>query len=532
MYDYIRFCDVNHYGTARSAALGNAMTAVGGDLGSIGINPAGAAVAGYSQFTITPGLSISSTQSSYTPVAREQFTSVTPDSQTRFILPNMGFVLNMDTGRKSGIKNFTFGLTVNTTNVYNEPMSAGGVNSLTSMLGEMAFYASPYDLTPDFRFPGIPYSSAMGENAFRSEFSWPSILAIQSGMVFNPIRDANDRFYIGSSELLLNDGTTGMPDGSSVNQLYYRVRTGSKTESILNLAFNYEDKFYMGVNLGIPSIRFSESTNLLESPVNEDDFVHNFWNEETQQQEFGWAWLNARRHYSLETEATGIYGKLGFIWLPFEGLRLGGAVQTPTLYSISERYFWNAVCNLDGIVTSEVSTPMSENEYSLVSPFNFNLGAAYTLGGRALVSVDWERTDFRSMRRRVSEYDDIMTVNNENADIRQLGGKTNHIRVGLEYKPVEAFALRAGYSFKQYKEKSALDITHTGSIGFGYSSPGSFFMDCAVRYSMVPDDWFYPYDDYNFDVDDNGQLFVTTRSPEVCIKNNLMDVILTLGWRF
>ena len=46
----------DYYGTARSIALGGAMTALGGDLGSVGINPAGSAVAPYSQFTISPGV--------------------------------------------------------------------------------------------------------------------------------------------------------------------------------------------------------------------------------------------------------------------------------------------------------------------------------------------------------------------------------------------------------------------------------------------------------------------------------------------
>ena len=39
--DAINFSQNQYYGTARSMALGNAMTAIGGDLGSIGINPAG-----------------------------------------------------------------------------------------------------------------------------------------------------------------------------------------------------------------------------------------------------------------------------------------------------------------------------------------------------------------------------------------------------------------------------------------------------------------------------------------------------------
>ncbi|MFR8803614.1 MAG: hypothetical protein ACLVGR_03915 [Anaerovoracaceae bacterium] len=41
MYDGLTFSQNNYYGTARSIGMGNAMTAVGGDLGSIGINPAG-----------------------------------------------------------------------------------------------------------------------------------------------------------------------------------------------------------------------------------------------------------------------------------------------------------------------------------------------------------------------------------------------------------------------------------------------------------------------------------------------------------
>ena len=106
MYEAINYAETNYYGTARSAALGNAMTAVGSDLGSIGINPAGAAVAGYSQFTITPGLSISSTSSTYAPSTYGTVTGTTPDSQNRFIMPNFGFIMNVDTRRDFGLKNW------------------------------------------------------------------------------------------------------------------------------------------------------------------------------------------------------------------------------------------------------------------------------------------------------------------------------------------------------------------------------------------------------------------------------------------
>ena len=58
-YDALNFSESNYEGTARSVAMGNAFTALGGDLGAVTINPAGSAVAGYSQMSITPGFTIS-----------------------------------------------------------------------------------------------------------------------------------------------------------------------------------------------------------------------------------------------------------------------------------------------------------------------------------------------------------------------------------------------------------------------------------------------------------------------------------------
>lgn len=56
--DALRFSENEYYGTARSVAMGNAFTALGGDLGSVSINPAGSAVQNYSQITLTPQINI------------------------------------------------------------------------------------------------------------------------------------------------------------------------------------------------------------------------------------------------------------------------------------------------------------------------------------------------------------------------------------------------------------------------------------------------------------------------------------------
>ena len=58
-YDALLFSENNYEGTARTVAMGNAFTALGGDLGSVAINPAGSAVAGYSQISLSPTLTFS-----------------------------------------------------------------------------------------------------------------------------------------------------------------------------------------------------------------------------------------------------------------------------------------------------------------------------------------------------------------------------------------------------------------------------------------------------------------------------------------
>ena len=51
--DVVRYGTENLQGTARFQAMGGAFGALGGDLSSLNVNPAGSAVFNYSEFTIT-----------------------------------------------------------------------------------------------------------------------------------------------------------------------------------------------------------------------------------------------------------------------------------------------------------------------------------------------------------------------------------------------------------------------------------------------------------------------------------------------
>ena len=506
MYDGINYSENNYVGTARSAALGNAMTAVGGDLGSIGINPAGAAVAGYSTFTITPGISITSTGASYAPEAYGNVTEHSTMSQSRFHLPNMGVTINFDTGQKYGVRNVTVGFLSNMTNIYSDKMSITGTNSNTSMMGEAAYYVSKNK---------INCNALASDNAYNAGYKWTDVLSYKSGFIA-PF-GGSDVDYVGANEVIYNDNTIGL--GGPIDQSYFRRHTGSKSDLIINTAINYSDKLYVGVNLGVPSLKFAETLNMSEAAVNKADFPLILDDVDTH-------WINGRQRYTLETSGTGLYAKLGAIWLPFEGLRLGAAVQTPTIYSVTERWMWDQVCNFDGFDSQQYETPVGEYTYNLVTPFSFNLGAAYTLGDFAMVSADWERVDYKTMS---FQEEDSSFGNDEfydlNQEIYNYAGVTDHLRFGLEIRPTESFALRAGYARKQYKEAEFTDVTSAFSAGLGYASSGSFFWDCAVRFNKYPTTWFYPYEDYLFED-------VGIKSPEVNVVKKSVDLVFTFGWRF
>ena len=52
------FSQTFYEGTARTAAMGNAFTALGGDIGALSLNPASSGIYKYSEFSISPSLNL------------------------------------------------------------------------------------------------------------------------------------------------------------------------------------------------------------------------------------------------------------------------------------------------------------------------------------------------------------------------------------------------------------------------------------------------------------------------------------------
>lgn len=510
MYDALTLSENNYNGTARSIALGNAMTAVGGDLGSLTLNPAGSAVSGYSQFTLTPNLSISS----YTSKGIDGFGDTRDSRHTRFNIYNTGIVLNFDTNKSYGIRNFSFGFIVNSTGNYLSDMYASGIQGQTSFLGSYAVAAD-----------GYASSVLGGQNAFYSSAPWRGVLGYQSGMIstYNGL----DNQYVGATERVYDDGS--IETAGDLFQRYGRVITGNKTDMLLNFGANVNNKVFLGANLGLVSVSYNSDAYIKETAVNTDDFIFDYADGSQN------AFQEARTRESLAWDANGVYAKFGVIYTPGFGFRLGAAIQTPTAMTINETY------QLDGYTKfvnkggdAKSSSPVNEYTYRLTSPFRFNLGAAWTYGGIVMVSADYEMADYSAMRFRTHGPDaDQSEFDWTNADIKDFMGVSHIFRVGGEVKPIPELALRVGFNYQSNPEKLA-DGSYVGTnrhgvaLGVGYSSKGSFFADVALRGSFLPDEYVLPYSDYI--TDDNNN--VTVFSPEIHNTASVWDIACTIGWRF
>ena len=263
--------------------------------------------------------------------------------------------------------------------------------------------------------------------------------------------------------------------------------------------------------------------------------------------DYGNEFKSLRIRSSYLDNGTGLYAKVGFIARPFDGFRIGAAIQTPTLITVRETYQLEASSVAENKPMSQ-SSPTDEWFFNVIAPWHANVGVAYTIGQFGLVSADYEYTDYRSMRLSAA-YDDnyYYDFSDANLDIKDFTGPVHALRLGAEIKPAPALALRVGYNLTtgaQYNTLQGLDrvvsltsderkaqLRTAVSFGVGYSSPRSFFADFAVRFQYLPNEYFTPYWYY---YTDNGKSYVddSVVTPEICGQSALCNALLTLGWRF
>ena len=487
--DALRFSQIKYEGTARSMALGNAFTSLGGDIYSMSINPASSAIFRYNEFVFTPSLLNESVNTQY----------INNKESENWIKPgvsNLGFVGKIKVGSGGyGLQSVSFGIAVNKLSNFTSRSYSSGINAQSSWLGSLAeglggVYNGDLNINDSWN-PFYDYPGA----------SWREILAWNSNLL-DPLPDS-DYDYIGATENIRN---MQIVMGGPVDQQFYREKRGSISEIVFNAGANIADRFFIGANIGLQSISFSDFQKYSEVAQNPTDFDSKF--------------SSFTHTYRLNSEGAGINFKVGFIALPFAGLRLGGSITTPTWHLIKDEWDETIDARYSDGYKSSILSPVGEYSYRVNSPFRWNLGASYIFGKTALISLDYEGVDYSSITM-LSENGDKFEFRDANNYISSNFQATHILRGGIEIKPVPSIALRAGYTLYGNPEKSFGSEVEYISGGVGISGNKGSFVDVGFRKRMSNSESFSLYDDY-----------AHLTAPRGTIEDSGWNLLVTLGFRF
>ncbi len=463
IHDALRFSRTDLYGTARSLAMGNAFTAIGGDVGALSVNPASSGVYRHSEFVVTPGIDTYTGTSDY-------LASSSGGSKTRFCLGSIGVVGYVPTGRRTGLLNINWSVTGNQTAGYVSGTNVTGLNATSSWLASKAHQA-----TMD------RYNS--GSLSYTSGAPWDINGAYQSWQIDNfpkgQAPDPQETYYLANTENLDFSRPLGRLD-----HLYSRNSWGYTYDIVANVSANVENKLFFGVNLTFQSIYYTDREFYREQSVDKSEF------------ETGFEYMNYS--YSRTTRGMGFKMAAGIIYRPFAGLSIGASVSTPAWTKM--RDFWTQ--DVKGFADAykdkdqKSSSPEGDWSYKMTNPFQWNVGLGYTIGQRAVISVDYSNTNYSNVAFRTLDG----PAGNYNIlnDAIGMTFKTSHsVRAGLEVRVAKGISVRGGYNLKTSPVQSeVLDMnyiygddveryfngqnTQSWSVGVGYRS-GSFFFDVAFQ---------------------------------------------------
>ena len=484
------FSQTFYEGTARTAAMGNAFTALGGDIGALSLNPAGSGIYKYSEFSFSPSMNLVNSKTDYLSDINNEFMAKPGVS-------SLGYVGNFNTykrNKRNGSFNIAFA--INKLNNFNSRMFATGTTNQSSWLGAVASAAEGFVSTQlDITSPSDTYPFNI------SGLPWRSVLAWNTNLL-DLLPDSNQD-YIGATENIVG-GNIVM--GGNIDQQFIRETTGSQSEIIINMGGSVGTKLFLGANIGIQSISYSDYQKYTESTTDPAQFQSDF--------------SSFTHIYNQNTSGVGVNAKLGLIYLPTKSLRLGATFTTPTIMTITDEWEEKITSNFGDGYSQTVLSPIGEFSYNLISPMKVGAGLAFVLGKVGILSADFEGVAYNWTR--LSSEDNVSgEFSTENNIMSNNLRFAKNFRMGMEIKPVPLFALRAGYAFYQNPNAASNKHNHIVSAGAGFSSKKGFFGDLAIQHKLKTTEDVKLYADYQ-----------GIESPEGTFTASGLRVLMTFGFRF
>jgi hypothetical protein len=467
-------------GSARIQAMGSSQTALGGDYSAASSNPAGLGMFNRSEFTFTPAFSSYKTKASYLDEKDQA-------SDSRFFIPGVSGVFHIPL-EKSGFVSSAFAISMNRINDFNQSTFFHGHNTNTSIID--SFIDDAYGSTTAQFDPGsFNYNTPTGLGYYN--------------------------YLIGPNDLV---------DASAPSDQYFTYVKGApdQQESLRtkgaanqwNFAYgaNYKDKLFMGVGIGLVSLKYKSERTYRESFA--DDEVFN----------------NLQLDETLDIRGNGINATLGLIGRPVDFLQVGVSFTTPTFYEMTEIYNANMTSSWknfdyygpdgDKMLNNEQAGTDEGGvhaDYSLTTPLKFSTGVAYiSKFGILTADVDFVNPANAKYTSNISG----VNFNNENNDIKETFSSAINYRIGGEFR-YKIYRVRAGYGVQGSTYSSNFDYnnsikTISGGVGIRVKK---FFADFA-------------YVNTNGKTNYQPYSFFDSAGPVADLKRTVSTGMITFGFTF
>lgn len=482
--DAIRYATENIKGTARFKGMSGAFGALGGDMSSVNINPAGSIIFNNSHASISLGVINKDDNINY-------FNGNNSSSDTNIDINQLGAVLifkNRD--ENSRWKKFALSVAYDQLANFDNDWVASGINPNTS-IGEYFYaYADGKRLDEISAFDDETISQAYSEIGYSYGFANQQAFLGYEGFIIDPVNNTDE-----------NTSYTRNITGTNYNQQYSNTSKGYNGKLAFNFATSYDDKIFLGLNLNSHFINYERNTLLREENSNATSTV-----------------TNVNFENNLLTTGAGFSFQLGGIAKITNEFRVGLAYNSPTWYRISdETSQYLATTRIDN--GSNINTIISPNvvnvydEYKLQTPGKLTGSLAYVFGKMGLLSFDYSIKDYSNSKFRPSSDAFFNNINNQ---INSTLDSAVSYRIGGEYR-YKQISFRGGYRFEEspYKDDRFYGDLNGYSLGLGYNFGNSVNLDIAFSQAKR---------------DINHQLYSVGLTDAASIQSKFTDVMLTLAF--
>jgi hypothetical protein len=428
--DALRYAIEDMNGTARFRGMSGAFGALGGDLSSIAINPAGSLFFNNNFASFTGTNNNKRTNSKY-------FGTNTKDNFSTLDVNQIGvvFVFN-DTREESNWKKLSLALNYENTNNFDNSIFSAGLNPNNTI--------SQYFL--DFA-QGVPLNILNNSNYGNLNFSDQQAFLGYQAFLFDPVDDSNPNN---------TSYTSNVPSGGNYYQEFIQTSNGFNGKVSANFASAYKNRIFIGMNLNIHFTDYIKSSTVYERNNNSPNLGV---------QEIAF-------NNEVYTFGRGFSFNLGAIAKVTEEFRVGLAYESPTWYRLNDELSQSiSAYSTDG--PDDFFDRFNPNviniypTYRLQTPGKWTGSAAYTFGNRGLISADITTKDYSSTKfRPVNE----PLYRNLNTQMSQELGNAIELRIGGEYR-IKQVSLRGGYRFEQspYENSDYISDLTGFSLGAGYN---------------------------------------------------------------